>query len=133
MFNFCCTIDDSVMHIYMYFFHILFNYGLSYDIEYSSLCYTVRPCCLSILYILASSANTNLPVIPFPTPTPTPTLAMSLFSTSVSLVLFHRYVYLCHILNTHINDVWYLYFSILSIIISRSIMWLQMALFHFFG
>ena len=32
-------------------FHILFHYGLSQDMEYSSLCYTVGPCCLSILYI----------------------------------------------------------------------------------
>ena len=30
--------------------HILCHYGLSQDIEYSSLCYTVRPCCLFILY-----------------------------------------------------------------------------------
>ena len=27
-------------------FHILFHYGLSQDIDYSSLCYTVGPCCL---------------------------------------------------------------------------------------
>ena len=27
-------------------------YGLSQDIESSSLCYTVGPCCLSILYII---------------------------------------------------------------------------------
>ena len=34
------------------FFFILFSiHGLSQDIEYSSLCYTVGPCCLSILYI----------------------------------------------------------------------------------
>ena len=32
-------------------FHILFHYGLSQDFEYSSLCYTVEPYCLSILYI----------------------------------------------------------------------------------
>ena len=32
-------------------FHILFHYGLSQDIEYSSVCYTVGPCCLSSLYI----------------------------------------------------------------------------------
>ena len=31
-------------------FHILFHYGLSQDMEYSSLCYTVGPCCLSILF-----------------------------------------------------------------------------------
>ena len=29
-----------------------FHYRLSQDIEYSSLCYTVGPCCLSILYIV---------------------------------------------------------------------------------
>ena len=33
------------------FFLILFHDGLSQDIDYSSLCYTVGPCCLSILYI----------------------------------------------------------------------------------
>ena len=32
-------------------FHILFHYGLSQDIEYSSLCYTVGPCCLPPFYI----------------------------------------------------------------------------------
>ena len=37
--------SDSVIHI-------LFQYGLSQDIDYSSLCYTVGPCCLSILYII---------------------------------------------------------------------------------
>ena len=31
-----------------FFFHILFYYGLSQDIEYSSLCYAVGPCCLCI-------------------------------------------------------------------------------------
>ena len=34
--------SHSVIHIY-----ILFHYDLSLDIEYSSLCYTVGPCCLS--------------------------------------------------------------------------------------
>ena len=33
---------------------ILFHYGLSQAIEYSSLCYTVGPCRLSILYITVS-------------------------------------------------------------------------------
>ena len=32
-------------------FHFLFRYGLSQGIEYSSLCYIVGLCCLSILYI----------------------------------------------------------------------------------
>ena len=40
--------------LYMYIlFRILFHYGLSQDIEYSSLYYTVRPCYLFILYLIA--------------------------------------------------------------------------------
>ena len=40
------------IYIYKYILsHILFHYGLSQDIKYSSLCYTVGHCCLSILYI----------------------------------------------------------------------------------
>ena len=35
------------------FFYILFHYGLSQDTEYSSLCSTVGPCCLSIVYTIA--------------------------------------------------------------------------------
>ena len=46
--------SDSVIHIYiyiyMYSFSDLFHYRLLKDIEYSSLCFTVGPCCLSILY-----------------------------------------------------------------------------------
>ena len=41
--------------IYM-LFHINFHYSLSQDIEYSSLCCTVGPCCLSVLYIVVSKA-----------------------------------------------------------------------------
>ena len=48
--------SDSVIHyIYIYtfiFFYILFHYGLSQNIEYSYLCYTVGPCYLSTLYII---------------------------------------------------------------------------------
>ena len=46
---------SKVTQLYTYrhsFFNILFHCGLSQDIEYSSLCYTVGPCCLSILYII---------------------------------------------------------------------------------
>ena len=42
---------DSVIHIYIYiFFHILFHYGLPWDVEYSSLPYIAQPHCLSTLY-----------------------------------------------------------------------------------
>ena len=40
--------SDSVIYI---LFQILFHYRLLQDIEYSSLCYTVGPCCLPALYI----------------------------------------------------------------------------------
>ena len=50
--NFWCTAKWlSYTHIYI-LFYILFHYGLSQDIEYSSQCYTVGPCCLSILYVI---------------------------------------------------------------------------------
>ena len=46
---------DIHIHIYMYIcilFQILFPSRLPQDIGYSSLCYTVGPCCSSILYIV---------------------------------------------------------------------------------
>ena len=47
------------------FFHILFHYDLSQDIEYSSLCYTVRSCGLSILYIIVcTEIHFQLPLFP---------------------------------------------------------------------
>ena len=45
---------DIHIHIYMYvciLFQILFHSRLLQDIGYSALCYTVGPCCSSILYI----------------------------------------------------------------------------------
>ena len=50
--NFCCTakwFSYTYIHI---LFYILFHYSLSQDTEYSSIFYTVGPCCLSILYII---------------------------------------------------------------------------------
>ena len=50
--NLCCAAKLlSYTHIYI-LFYILFHYRLSQDIEYSSLCYTLGPCFLSILYII---------------------------------------------------------------------------------
>ena len=43
---------DSFIHIYTFLFYILFHYGLSQEIGYRSLGYTVRPCCLFILNII---------------------------------------------------------------------------------
>ena len=48
----CCT-AEWLSHPYIcILFHILFLCILSQDIKYSSLCYTVELCCLSILYII---------------------------------------------------------------------------------
>ena len=41
------------IHTHSFLFHILFHYDLSQDTGYSSLCYTVGPCCLSILHLCA--------------------------------------------------------------------------------
>ena len=52
----CCTAKWlSYTHTDI-LFHVLFHDGLSQATEYSSLCYTVGPCCLSILYIIVSQS-----------------------------------------------------------------------------
>ena len=55
---------------------ILSHYGLLMDSEYSFLCYRVRPCCLSILYVMACICSCQPPT-PF-LPTPQPPLVCSL-------------------------------------------------------
>ena len=48
---------SKVIELYIYkysYLNILFYPGLSQDIEYSSLCYAVGPCCLFILYVMVS-------------------------------------------------------------------------------
>ena len=47
-------------------FYIIFHYGLSQATEYSSLCYTTGPGCLSIFYSLHLSQTPN-PFLPQPT------------------------------------------------------------------
>ena len=46
----------TYIHTYIY---ILFYYGLSQDIEYSSLCYTVGPCCLIVVVPNSTSVNSK--------------------------------------------------------------------------
>ena len=51
---------SRVTQFYTYihsFFNILFYYGLSWEIGYSSLCSTVGPCCLSILNVIVCSKS----------------------------------------------------------------------------
>ena len=50
--NFCFT-AKQFSYTYTYIlFHILFHCGLPQEVEFSSLCSTVGPCCVSILYII---------------------------------------------------------------------------------
>ena len=58
--RFCCR-TESVMCVYI-LFRILFQDGLSQDIEYNSLCYMVGPCYLFILWVKFASANPKRPV-----------------------------------------------------------------------
>ena len=58
-----------MIQIYICTLHIPFHYGLSQNIEYSSLCYMLETYCLSVLYILVS-ANPELLIHPSPTPLP---------------------------------------------------------------
>ena len=51
------AVQQSDCYIYI-LFHILFHYGLSQDIECSSLCYTVGPSCLLVLFFIVSTSQT---------------------------------------------------------------------------
>ena len=61
--NFCFRAKwFSYTYIYI-LFNILFHYTLSQDIEYSFLCYSVGPCCLSILYIIVCIKKVLLSIL----------------------------------------------------------------------
>ena len=84
---------SKMIHIYIYifphthFFHILVHYGLSQDIEYSSLCYRVRLCCLFILHIIVCICNPSVPL--HPSSFPLATTVCSLFLYLLHLDLHH--------------------------------------------
>ena len=76
---------DSAIHTHT---HILFHYRLLQDTEYSSLCYTVNPYCLPVLYIVVCTCSKLLIYL-----SPIPLIIVSLFSMSVSLFLFCKQVH----------------------------------------
>ena len=47
----CHISFKTQLYIYI-LFQIIFHYRLLHDTDYSSLCYTIGPYCLSILYIV---------------------------------------------------------------------------------
>ena len=88
--------SDSVICMYIYIYthtyihslNIPFHYGLSQDIEYSSLCYIARPYCLAILYIIAYICQPQLPTPSLPQ-RPPPGSHLSVMS--VTQFLFHQF------------------------------------------
>ena len=105
--------SDSVTYI---LFCTLLHYGLSQGTDYGCLCSTVGLCCISILHIIVCICwpQTFSPSLPSTLATTT------LFSTCVSLFLFHRYVHLCCMLDTTYVIAYSICLS-LGMIISRSI------------
>ena len=54
--------SDSIIHIHVsILFQILFPFRLLHNIEWSSLCYTVGPCWLSILNIAVCRCQSQTP------------------------------------------------------------------------
>ena len=83
--NFCCTVKwSSYTYVYILFLKFFFQYGLLQDIKYSSQCYTVGCCCLSIflfiLFIFNSFYLITLTSHSIPPPTPYTLATTSLFS-----------------------------------------------------
>ena len=75
--------QSRATEIYIYLlFQIIFHYRLLQDIECSSLCHTVGPCCLSILY--------RVVCICYPCSHLSPLVTINLFSISVNLTLFYK-------------------------------------------
>ena len=77
--------SDLVMYISIYSLFTFYSI-IDYYIEYSSLCYTVDPCCLSILYIVVGVYfNPKLLVYPC---CGSSLVTINLFSMFLSLFLF---------------------------------------------
>lgn len=75
------------LNTHIYPFSDCFHYRLLQDIEYSSLCYTVGPCCVSILYMVVCICHfqtSNLSLLPHPQLSPL--VILSLFSVPVSFL-----------------------------------------------
>ena len=117
----CCVnfaVQKSDSDIY-----ILFHYGLSQDIQYSSLCYTVGPCCLSILYIIVCyhicyysllSANPKLQIHHSPTfPPPWQPQVCSL-CLWVCFSFIDKFICVIFYIKHISGIIWYLSFSFLT-------------------
>ena len=82
----CIHAHTMYMYVYVYthtLFQIILHYRLLKYIEYSSLCYTAGPCCISFLYKLICICQPQTPNLSLPTLSPL--IAIRLFSMSQNL------------------------------------------------
>ena len=88
--SFRCTAKwFSYTHTHIYIlFQIHFPYRLLHKIKYSSLCYTVGPCCL--FYVQYCCISVNPKFLIYPSPHLSPLVTISLFSMSVGLFLVFK-------------------------------------------
>ena len=87
-----------VVHIYTFFFHILFNYGLSQNIEHGCLCHMEGPWCLSFLNVIvfiSYKLSRFIPLLP-PSPWQTQVCSLCLWVCFCFVDWFH----LCRILDS---------------------------------
>ena len=101
--------SGSVIHTYIPF-RVLFHYGLSQDIEDSSLCHTVQDLIVYTSCIKFASANPKLSILPSP-PRPPPwppqicPLYLQVCFYSVDVLIYVMFQIL------HVNDIICLFFS----------------------
>ena len=108
--NYCCSAKWLTYTYVCLLFYIPFHCGLSQNIKYSSLCYTV-----GLLFIHSISKSLHLLIPPsnsYPLPTPSPLTTTSLFSVSLILFQFHGLIHLCHIWVSTYR--WYMIFVFLT-------------------
>ena len=128
------------LSIYIYIlFKILFSCMLLQNIEYSSLCYTVGPSLLSILYTVVCICYSKILNL-FPLSHLSLLVTIGLFSISVSVFLPYKQIHFYHFFFLRSTYKWYLrifvflclaYFTQYEVYLGLSML-LQMTLFHSF-
>ena len=120
-FNFCCTVK-WLSYTYSLFSYS-FLYGLSWNMEYSSLRYTAGPCCLSILRLRVCICWPQPPNLSLPHPTSplaTKVCFLYLWVCCCFVDMFFRVIFRI----SHVSDIIWLSFSVwftsLRKMISRS-------------
>ena len=116
-------IGDIYRYSICILFQIFFHYRLLQDIEYSSLCYTIGPCCSSILYTAVCICYSQAPDLSLPTSFPFGSKKF-VFYVCESLLCIYKFISIIFLDSTY---KWYhmtfifLCLSSLNMIISRSI------------